>query len=499
VDKTRTEWLGPAQYRLLIAGLAVLCLMLAVYPLLRAFTDMEISYNEGWNGYTQLRAARGETLYSGYSPFFVCNYPPLSFYIVGGLSLVFGDPILIGRLVSVASLAVVVGAVARIVRANGGEWLDAMLAAIVCLLTFLTNHIDYVGMNDPQMLGMAFGLLALALHLGAPLSARRSAGVALLMAASVLTKHNLLAIPIVVTIDTLVRGDRNVRLAYLGTGLLAALAAAGLLWIREGAAFYEQLLAPRIWSAALAIGLVTHLVLRNQALAILVAIGLIAINRRTEWLVLAYILVALAIGSVFSSGEGTVENMLFDFLIGLSIGAGMVVARLRTSAVPGIVVFGAVLAATCGPLMKAPLMLATGYKAATGELAARQAAFRTDVAYMKSLPGPAVCESLMLCLRAGKPMDVDVFNTIQAIKTGRLPANALTSRIAAHEFSAAQFKLYAFPDLSMASFTGGEMTSAFQDNRSDTTKAVFTALDKSYRPARVGIMGQFWVPAPAAP
>jgi hypothetical protein len=144
-------------------------------------------------------------------------------------------------------------------------------------------------------------------------------------------------------------------------------------------------------------------------------------------------------------------------------------------------------------------MLATGYKAATGELAVRQAAFRTDVAYMKSLPGPAVCESLMLCLRAGKPMDVDVFNTIQAIKTGRLPANALTSRIAAHEFSAAQFKLYAFPDLSMASFTGGEMTSAFQDNRSDTTKAVFTALDKSYRPARVGIMGQFWVPAPAAP
>ncbi len=497
MDITKYLKLGPTQYRIFIAILAAICVILAIFPLLRAFSDMEINYNEGWNGYIQMLAAQGKTLYAEHSSLFTVNYPPLSFYIIGGLSLVLGDPILVGRLVSFVSLAVIAGSVAHIVRANGGARLDALLAAVVCLLTFLTNHVDYVGMNDPQMLGMAFALVGLALHLGAPLSAKRSAAVALLIAASLLTKHNLLAVPIIVTIDTLVRGNRNVRLAYLGTGLSTGLAMAGWLWAREGLAFYEQMLAPRVWSTGSAISLVTQLLFRNQALALMVVIGLIVINRSVEWLVLAYILVALAIGSAFSIGEGTGENMLFDFLIGLSIGAGMVVARLRTSAVPGIVVFGAALAATCGPLMKAPLMLATGYRAATGELAEQQKAFRADVAYLKGLPGPAVCESLMLCLRAGKPMDIDMFNTNQSIKTGRLPADALTSRIASREFAGAQFKLFFLPDLRLAPFTGEGTTTMVRDDRSDATKGVFAALDKSYRPSRVGIMGQFWVPIQA--
>jgi hypothetical protein len=44
--------------RVTAVALLVLAAIHFAYPLIRAFFDFEIDYNEGWNGYFQLRAPR---------------------------------------------------------------------------------------------------------------------------------------------------------------------------------------------------------------------------------------------------------------------------------------------------------------------------------------------------------------------------------------------------------------------------------------------------------
>ena len=69
-------------YRRAVKALALLAVVLALYPLVRAFYAFEIDYNEGWNGYLQLRAAAGLPLYAGYPATFANNYPPLAFHVI---------------------------------------------------------------------------------------------------------------------------------------------------------------------------------------------------------------------------------------------------------------------------------------------------------------------------------------------------------------------------------------------------------------------------------
>jgi hypothetical protein len=203
----------PGPYRTAVLALLALALVLAIYPLIRSFWDFEIDFNEGWNGYFQLRAMAGQPLYSGYSPFFANNYPPLSFYLVGAIGRVIGDPILAGRLVSLAALGAIAWASGSIVRsAGGGKW-ERLLAIATCLLLFAAFATDYLGMNDPQLLAQACATAALAVYLGGRPSTGRIALTALLVAVSVMAKHNLILIPLLITGDVLLRGDGRQRTA----------------------------------------------------------------------------------------------------------------------------------------------------------------------------------------------------------------------------------------------------------------------------------------------
>ena len=84
------------------------------------------NFNEGWNAYFA-RAAYAGPLYFPYDAPVTNNYPPLSFYLIGGLALLGGDPIYIGRFISGVSLLVVavdifaILAAARRRSAGGGN------------------------------------------------------------------------------------------------------------------------------------------------------------------------------------------------------------------------------------------------------------------------------------------------------------------------------------------------------------------------------------------
>jgi len=57
------------------------------------------------------------------------NYPPLSFYIVGLVGRVVGDPVLAGRLVSLVAVVAIATAIALSVRRLGGSGVAARISA----------------------------------------------------------------------------------------------------------------------------------------------------------------------------------------------------------------------------------------------------------------------------------------------------------------------------------------------------------------------------------
>ena len=94
------------------------------------------------------------------------NYPPLSFYIVGALGSITGDPIVAGRLVSLAAFFAVAGGIIVILREMGADVLAALFGGLFFAAGLLVAS-DYVAMDDPQLLGHALQLAGLSLLLQA--------------------------------------------------------------------------------------------------------------------------------------------------------------------------------------------------------------------------------------------------------------------------------------------------------------------------------------------
>src|SRR6476646_2167330 len=96
-----------------IVFLCVLASAALAWPAFRMFVDVEIEVNEAWNAYFDDAAVGGRVLYPSRDLLITNNYPPLSFYAVGGLGRLVGDTILAGRLlsfVSVLAIGALVGA-----------------------------------------------------------------------------------------------------------------------------------------------------------------------------------------------------------------------------------------------------------------------------------------------------------------------------------------------------------------------------------------------------
>ena len=140
---------------LLILILSLLAALSAVWPAYRAFVNVEIDINEGWNAYFADAALGRMPLYPSRDQLITNNYPPLSFYIVGGLGRLIGDTVLAGRLLSLAAVAALAVMAALAIKRLGGNATAAAVGALYFLATMCRFFTDYVGMNDPQLLAQA--------------------------------------------------------------------------------------------------------------------------------------------------------------------------------------------------------------------------------------------------------------------------------------------------------------------------------------------------------
>lgn len=438
---------------LALAFVAVAVLLLLAPPVLRMQFKLVIDYNEGWNAYHTARAMAGD-LYSDRHEWTPLEYPPLSFYVVGLAGKLIGDPVIAGRYISFAALLFVALGVGLAVRRLGGRPWEALCAAFLCLGLFASQASYIVGMNDPQMLGHAFMVGGMLIYLGGPTTYRRLCAVALLFCAGLFVKYNLVPLPAAVGLDLLIR-SRKQLFAYagfmaliVGAGFLAILAA----WGRDFVHQLEYNVVTYDIHKAIASD-VAWVMLMQIPLVAAVAGAARALRQPTARFLVYYVVLSLALGFYEYGGNGTDVNMMFDALIGVSIVAGLLLHYLMDVLQPG----GAFLAKQAGPgaagpgrlgLALLPLALSVSIFAALpekalkprtyGEFVAAQADFLADVAFLQAHPGPAICETILLCYYAGKPFSYDPFNAGQMLVKGLRDEKALVRSLEDGLFAAVQ-------------------------------------------------------------
>ena len=353
------------------------------------------------------------------------NYPPLSFYIVGAFGRLIGDPVLAGRLLSLAAVLAIAAAIFRAIRLLGGDRTGGCLGAAYFVATLSHFCVRYVGMDDPQLL--AQGVMTFS-FVGFLAATRRNSETGYLipilaMAAAGFIKHNILAMPLTACLWLLARRPR-VAIKCFGIAVGAIIAGFAVCHAVYGPDFLANMLLPRRYSWSLALNAFGPLKRLDVALA---SFLLIAWLKRRDWgmrLSALLIVIGLILDIVEYGGEGVDVNSEFDLLIGLSMGLGAAFSHLGNLPRPRLLRpeawQAALLVALAFRLL--PSHRLTSVKAVRlfwdpslqTEIAIREKAMAMSVAQVRGTPGDVRCSNLV-CYRSGKPFAMDSYTTGQRI------------------------------------------------------------------------------------
>ncbi len=422
---------------LIFLSLLIVCLF--IQPVVELMAIVPINYNEGWNAFHSTHALGQEKLYPRADQLFSNNYPPLSFYLVGGLGAVIGDDIIAGRLVSFGSLLSVAVAIFVLLQGPlGCQFTPSLLASLLFLGYFSTHYRSYVAMNDPQMLGHALQLWGVVLLSGTVTPHRDSRiwiSLALgLIFGSLFIKHNLLAIPLLTT-GWLVPSARGY---WLWVAIGVSMGCLGLCYGIYGPDFLREIL---FHSRQYQLGKMPDKLLNWLHPAFLWMLYGIAATwnayRKHSWLVVTYLLGSLALAAAMAGGKGVDYNAVFDVLISvlllLGIGLNQIKPWLISTWIRPRLYWIIILAL--------PVILAVPSVGLMHEFRvfpAEKVSTAQVIDAIATADGPVMCEMLALCYWAGQPFEVDVFNTGQKMKTGVMAETVLTNLIEKQRFAIIQ-------------------------------------------------------------
>jgi hypothetical protein len=483
-----------------LLALAVLGAALAAMLLPAASVGLyfERSWNEGWNAYQQARAAAGAGLYAA-DPWRPVNYPFLSFYLVGWLGRLLGNVLLAGRVLNLAGLAAVTASAALFVRRCGGG-VPEMLFAAGCALGFQQIQArDWLAVDEPQMLAEAFAMGGLVCYVAGPPRPARLFGTALLFAAGGFVKQIVVTFPAAVTIDLAWRSRRRLVVWILCLAVAAAFFAATSA-IVAGGDFLARILEPRLWAWH---GVLYHskklfFFLKGPvAASILVLCGKLPRGRGV--LLRAAGIVALAGGLAFAGGDGVSVNVFLELGVVMGLLAGLALARWhslfsgasrprRTTAAIALALpflFASPILARTTRSLPQLWQLGASWRA----LEDRQTQFQAAAAWLRGRPGAALCESLLLCFAAGKPLVVDPYGAREQILTGRADEHGLLRAITEH-----QFAVIAMPEELQPDPRKPDRVRADVLTLQRFTPATLAAIARCYAPTAQSAVALFYVP-----
>jgi hypothetical protein len=431
---------------------------------------ISLDVNEGWNAYLATAAFAGG-LYPHPPHFFFNNYPPLSFFIVGALGRMLGDPLVAGRiagLVAFLALAGIAARAAHLMRCTRSE--AAFSSALFVATTLALSH--YVGMNDPQFLGQAAATAGVLFLIPEPHSWRRLWLAAACLSAGIFIKHNIVALPLA-AVAWLWFQDRVTCRRLVVCGGVLAIAGAGLCLALFGRGFLDALSAPRAFSATVTLWAFVRWIVR---VPVFVAVLVVLVRRfpRDPHIAFCawYAGIASMLGVWFLGGDGVDWNVMFESNWVLCLAAGVALNRLPARATTTLAV-----AFTLLPAAAAGLAIRHARLDPESSLAARAshvAEFEERIALIAQARRAVFCEDLAMCFWAGRPAEVDLVNLRQHVKAGSPADQGLAWLLDRHAF--------AFVQLNTPDALPG--------------KALRDALARSYVLAQQSATGLLFVPRP---
>ena len=503
VERARSSRVAEAARRLLaidsfaIWSCAVLlfALLLTLQSGLTIGYHFEKNYNEGWNVYNTQRLIHHELIYDD-DYWRVNNYPIGSFLIVAAVNFLIGNLLLSGRIVALISFAAIGVLAAIAIRRLGGRGVDAVFGAACALGFCYLVAPGWVIVDDPQTLGEAAMLGGLVSYLSRPPDHLCLLRTAFLIVMGGFIKHNMLAIPVAITLDLAIRAPRQLPfwLAYCA-GFFAGFV--GLTQIVAGGAFFDHLLSPRVFTwYGVRYHLVKYLRLLKFPLLMMV-LGCRLVFPARRFILAAWGVSSIGLAAIFSGFEGASYNMFQDAAVFLGIAAGILPYELRKAAAArgrfaGLLAGVAALLLAQPILSRAPTTLRQLSQPGALLEANRQAeaTFLADARYVADARGPAICESLLLCYVAGQPFILDPFNSRQYILAGKLDQGQLISRIAAREFAMIQLR----GDICDDPKTSSCHILHYRQKFNRFTDETLYAIDRYYRIGRRSRYGTFYVP-----
>jgi hypothetical protein len=408
-----------------IALLALLALYFLVWPVWRAQFPIEIAENEGWNAYHADAAAGGGVLYPSPDTLIVNNYPPLSFYALGWLGKIFGDPLYVGRVLSLVSTIGLGALIARVVlQLGGGGAAGAVIAGLWFVATMARSYNRFVGMDDPQLAGQLIMLAALSWLLARDTAGKSAEPPILLMALAGFWKHNIIAIPVTAIVWLWLRhGWRAWRPSAVGA--VAAAIGLAICIAVYGDVFLANLLTPRPYRIMRAIGGI------GRAQWIIPALAIWALWAWSERTAIAARFTGLWVGVAFaafliqSGGEDILDNAQFDLVIATAVGLGVAFDRIGAT---GFARRWGVAASRAGAVLILVVRLLLTFRiepflilfdpAYRAEFFVDAQAARDDAARVAAIAGPVACTVKIVCRMAGKPYVWDDFRTDMLILSG---------------------------------------------------------------------------------
>lgn len=428
---------GGFPLRVLTVALAAGCLLGLVHIVCVIGLPVPFDPNEGWNAYFAHAAMTTGSPYPPPQGLMFNNYPPLSFYLVGALGVLGGDAIIAGRVVALASLLAVASGIAAAARLMGCSRLEAAFAALFFAAGLMLTS-DYAGMDDPQLLGHAIAMGGLVLALREPRTPRLMVAAAALFTLAFFVKHNLIVLPAALGLWLLL-ANRRLGITFVASGLIFFLVGLGLFREAFGFGLIGQIASARSYALAdLWAGLLSWLPWATVPLG---GAGVLLTLHRHDRDVLfcaIYGAVAVAAGVFFLGGAGVDANALFDAEIALALAAGVLMNRLS----------GRLHQTVAAALYAVPL--AIGVWSVDDDwrdgdfwlhpMAQERAAAAHEIALIRGAHGPVLCEMLSLCYWAGKPAEVDVFNTEQAYLAGARSDTALARAVATGHYALIQLE-----------------------------------------------------------
>jgi hypothetical protein len=416
--------LGGFDTRAQIALLAALAAYFMVWPVWRAGFPIEIAQNEGWNAYHADAAMGAVPLYPSTDTLIVNNYPPLSFYVGGGLARVFGDALYVGRVLSLMAVVGLGGLIAAMIRQLGAGPAGAAVGGLWFVAVMARSFARFVGMNDPQLVGHVLMMAALVWFMAREARGKSVVPPILAMAAAGFYKHNIVAVPLTALLWLAIKDWRR---AVLPIAIGAGAAALGLLICVAiyGDVFLANLLTARPYRIMRAINGLGRLQWILPAL-VLWGIWVSAEPKsRAARFTMLFVAVAFAAFVIQWSGEAILDNAQFDLVIATAVGLGLAFDRAgktvlgqrhgETAARAVIALVVAVRLLATLRIEPALVLFDPDYRA---QYFANAEVVREEAARIAKIPGPVACDFKVACRLAGKPFVYDDFRAEMLVATG---------------------------------------------------------------------------------